>query len=113
MSKHKEEDDLRNPFTHPPLGFIACDIIRTFLVTHDLIYTGGCRAFYTPHEWQNRGEKGGAGAELIIAHDGGDLSYLLREPKLHHLLSSLTDSLEKAGLYLEPINSWSTAVYRI
>jgi hypothetical protein len=31
---------------------------------------GGCRAFYTPEEWKERGESYGLTAKLIVVHDG-------------------------------------------
>lgn len=77
---------------------------------------GGCRAFYTPEEWRERGEKHGTEAALILCHDGGDLApycnldYDIGCGKLHDLFQSM---LEKQGYYVEACTSWYSAVYPV
>lgn len=91
-------------------------MVRDFAEANGLADTGGCRAFYTPKEWADRGEEYGRGSVLVIVYDGGDLRYALDptacadagwtlQDKLHRLL-------ETAGYYAEPCTCWYSAIYR-
>lgn len=65
------KDDLKVPEGLSDLGKKAADAI---LATTKAESGGDCKAFYTPAEWEARGEKYGSGSELIVVHDGGDLA---------------------------------------
>ena len=52
---------------------LATDIVA-LLERDGATYTGGCRTFYTPQEWQERGEKYGEGSDLIVVYDGSDVA---------------------------------------
>lgn len=75
---------------------------------------GGCRAFYTPAEWLERGETYGTESRLIVCHDGGALapfcSYDYGEYKK---IDRLVRVLEAAGYWIEQCTSWYSAVYSI
>jgi len=63
------------------------------------------RAFYSPYEWQARGEKYGTAAHLIVVYDGSD--------------KGRQEKLRAADLYFEECTGWSSeyglcsAVYSI
>jgi len=73
----------------------------------------GCKTFYSPLEWKERGEEYGLESELIVVHDGGDFahlcSYLYNSPKLQERFIEL---LEAEGYYIEPCTCWYGAVYK-
>lgn len=55
------------------LGKRAYNAIKKHLRDFEDMSTGGCKAFYSPIEWAERGESYGRGSKLIIVYDGGDL----------------------------------------
>ena len=73
---------------------------------------GGCRAFYTPKEWKERGEKYGQDSKLIVVYDGGDLyplfSYM---SECREAQRKVDQALEELGYYHEPCTGWYSAVY--
>jgi len=91
-------------------GNAAYDAIVGFLRKHDLTYTGGCKAFYSPEEWKARGEEYGDKSHLVICHDGGDLSSICGGDygPMHEKFDEV---LKACGVYLEPCTCWYTAVY--
>lgn len=73
---------------------------------------GGCRAFYTPEEWRDRGERYGLNAELIVVHDGGDMyNFFSYDSECYSLIEGMTQSLNKVGAYAESCTCWYTAIY--
>ena len=73
---------------------------------------GGCRAFYTPKEWENREELYGLTSELIVCHDGGDLScYFNYDYSCYEHVDKMNAALERFGYYAEQCTSWYTAIY--
>ena len=73
---------------------------------------GGCRAFYTPEEWRDRGEKYGTDSVLILCHDGGDLAlYCNLDYAYYRGQKLLNFCLKDIGYYYEPCTSWYSAVY--
>jgi hypothetical protein len=109
--------DLELP-AEPGLGRKAAEMIVLYLSEVGLGWTGGCRAFYTPQEWQERGEEYATDSELVIVHDGGDLSYLLNWDKFldqsdYQRFEELQHRLKRMGLYIEGCTCWYSAVYPI
>jgi hypothetical protein len=92
----------------------AYQILLKWAQKHDE-YTGGCRTFYHPKEWANRGESYGTKSHLILVHDGGCFSeyneYL--GPNCQGWLEDTRDELAAIGLYAEPCTCWYTAFYEI
>jgi hypothetical protein len=78
---------------------------------------GGCRAFYTPEEWKERGESYGLTAKLIVVHDGGDLMpfFNLDYDYMSGFVftEAMNDALRKIGCYYETCTCWYSAVYEI
>ena len=76
--------------------------------------SGGCKTFYSPGEWRDRGEQYGRDSELIIVHDGGDFSYYFNMDKCaYDLYENMCDELTTIGVYAEQCTSWYTAIYKI
>lgn len=73
---------------------------------------GGCRAFYSPTEWKNRGERYGTSSLLVIVHDGGDACpYFNIDYGNMKLWEEMQIELAKLGLYAEMCTGWYSAVY--
>lgn len=89
---------------------------------------GGCRAFYTPQEWEDRGEQYGQEAELIVVYDGGDLGYYFNmdrsydmtcmaaeagfKPEPYATYEKMRKALEAIGFYAEECTGWYSAIYK-
>lgn len=74
--------------------------------------SGGCRAFYSPSEWKQRGERYGQESFLIVCHDGGDLApYFSLDYKKYGCYNKMEHELEKIGFYQEQCTSWYSAIY--
>lgn len=74
---------------------------------------GGCRAFYTPAEWKERGEEYGLKAELIVVHDGGDLApFFNMDYEAYEAEETMVKYLAVEGLYSEACTCWYTAIYK-
>jgi hypothetical protein len=74
---------------------------------------GGCRAFYTPQEWRDRGEQYGLGSELIVVYDGGDLYQLLNmDAGNWSIYDEMDTRLRKQGVYAEECTCWYGAIYQ-
>lgn len=105
------KDDLKVPEGLSDLGKKAADAI---LATTKAGSGGGCRAFYTPAEWEARGEKYGSGSELIVVHDGGDLAPSFNmDYCCYESVEEVQKALERLGLYAEQCTSWYSAIYKI
>jgi len=105
------------------LGRKAAYVIRDFCKKHGLDDTGGCKVFYTPKQWRERGEKYGCKSELIVVHDGGDHSVCVSMDAAYdnfcgvfgnpyRLYEELGAKLADAGVYMEGCYRWQSAVYK-
>ena len=75
---------------------------------------GGCKAFYTPKEWKERGEEYGTTSELILVHDGGDMApYCNWDYCSYEMVEALSDVLRAEGYFVEQCTSWYSAVYEV
>lgn len=75
-------------------------------------FGGGCRAFWTPEEWQARKEQYGTNSKLVLVHDGGDLArFCSYDYQDYDAVERLNQALEKAGYYFEQCTTWYSAVY--
>ena len=73
---------------------------------------GGCRAYYTPKEWRERGELYGRESALILCHDGGDLApFLNLDYGNYKGFDDFYQMMRELGYYTEACTSWYTAVY--
>jgi hypothetical protein len=74
---------------------------------------GGCKAFYTPEEWLDRGEAYGQGAVLIVVHDGGDQArYFNLDYEQYEAFDRMNTRLGQLGLHVEQCTCWYSAVYK-
>jgi hypothetical protein len=91
----------------------AIEIILTVLEKHDSLDTGGCKAFYSPQEWTERGEEYGTESELVICHDGGGLApFCNYDYQCYSLIDEMTEALNEVGMYIENCTGWYSALYR-
>jgi hypothetical protein len=105
--------DLNRPEGLSNLGNAAYDKIMAFLTERGLINTGGCKAFYSPKEWADRGEDYGTDSELIVVHDGGDHAYAFSWSQgQYDLIDAMVENLNPLGVYSEQCTSWYSAVYK-
>lgn len=95
-------------------GRLAAQVILEFLEEKDLTYHGGGGRFYSPQEWEDRGEDYGRRSLLIITHDGGDHAVAFNfDYGAYALQDELTLRLGAHRLYVEQCTSWYSAVYPI
>ena len=89
------------------LGDVAAQIIRQQAVQQKLTNAGGCKVFYSPQEWRERGEQYGCESELVVVYDGSDARYLAEfNPGIEEVLA-------REGLFIECCTHWYAAVYKI
>lgn len=116
-------------------GKRAYDTIKKHLHDFKDLETGGCKSFYSPKEWNERGEEYGRNSVLIVVYDGGDLrryfnmdacyegtclmADFYREmgkemPKYnpYETLENLQAALHKEGFFVEECTGWYAAVYK-
>ena len=106
----KEQKNIANTI----LATIAERESANFTHRRGPISGGGCRAFYTPDEWLDRGEDYGTRSKLIVCHDGGDLlPYFSYDGTDYGRSEKMEEALEKLGYYAEQCTCWYTAIYPI
>lgn len=104
--------DLAIPNGLTAQGKKAAHAILNLLERQDSTYTGGCKAFYSPKEWRERGEAYGTDSVLIVVHDGGDLAYRFNyDHGCFGLVNEMAGALNEVGFYAEPCTSWYSAIY--
>lgn len=104
--------DLDIPKGLAPKAKIAALAILQFLQELKMTETGGCRAFYSPKEWEARGEEYGQKAALIVVHDGGDLARFFNyDYRAYDMIDEMSKRLDQAGAWAEQCTSWYTAIY--
>lgn len=119
VTMKNSNEDLNRPKNLSPLGKRAHKVIVEVLRRHGMTYTGGCKAFWSPQEWKDRGESYGLLSELVVVYDGGDLvpffcpeEDVLRERVPAHVLyERMREALEAVGLYWEQCTCWYSAIY--
>jgi len=73
---------------------------------------GGCKAFYSPQEWIDRGERYGHDSFLVVCHDGGDLApYFSLDYRQYDFYNKMENALNQIGYYQEQCTSWYSAIY--
>tara|TARA_Y100000034_G_scaffold59657_1_gene72535 strand:+ start:12854 stop:13213 length:360 start_codon:yes stop_codon:yes gene_type:complete len=91
-------------------GRKAAYAIRNFMKKHHFL-TGGCKTFYTPAEWDERGESYGGASELVFVYDGGDLYSIMSNEFGFDLSNELQQNLNDIGVFAECCTSWYSAIY--
>jgi hypothetical protein len=109
--KTKLHPDFSCPKGLTKSGRAAYRVILALIRKHDLVYSGGCKVFYSPKEWRLRGEEYGTSSELIVVYDGGAHRELFEPEYSFSFTEELTASLRKSGLWFEPCTCWYSAIY--
>jgi uncharacterized protein (TIGR02996 family) len=93
-------------------GKKAVRLILEFLLAERLTGTCGCRAFYSPQQWKERGEEFGHDALLILVYDSGDIGMCM-DPAMgqHDLVDRFRENLELHGFVIEPCTHWYSSIY--
>lgn len=95
-------------------GREAAAVIVAFLKDRDMGDPCGGGRFYTPEEWDERGEQYGRGSLLVITHDGGGHAPAFNwDYEAYDLIEDLRQALLKIGVYVEQCTSWYSAVYPV
>lgn len=95
-----------------PMGQSAAEMILGVLIRKDAAWTGGCRAFFTPKEWREKGHDGVEGAVLIVVHDGGAVGGFFNYDRAD-LYDQMADALRDVGVYAESGALWYTGIWPI
>jgi len=97
-----------------PAGELAYEAIMAVLTQEDSLFTGGCKTFYSPAEWRERGEEYGGNSELVVVYDGGDVrrffSYTSDD---YEAMGKVDLALDNLNMYAEDCTSWYSAVYLV
>jgi hypothetical protein len=105
--------DLAMPEGLSEEGKRAWKAITDLLAREDATYTGGCKGFYSPKEWTERGEEYGQGSVLVVAHDGGEHApYFSYDCLAYEAIERMRVALEAVGCWPEQCTTWYSAVYR-
>ncbi len=106
--------DFEIPEDLSPEGKEAAKVILSFLEREGRLHSGGCRVFYSPQEWKDRGEEYGLESELIICHDGGDHAAVFNlDYECYKLYDAMFDELQSAGFFPEGCTCWYSAIYKV
>lgn len=105
--------DLQKPEGLEPAGEKAYETIVAFLKAKRTTCTGGCKAFYTPEQWKQRGETAvGPDAVLVVVHDGGDLAPIFNlDYQQYALNEEMRQKLSAHELWFESHTCWFGVVY--
>ena len=121
--KQIDEEDWAKPDGLSSQGEKAYQIVREYLITNGLTFTGGCKLFHTPKEWtEKQGWEHGYGSELIVCFEGAaagralsfDKAYESARPGVdcYRLLEDLQMKLREAGLFFEQCTTFYSAIYK-
>jgi hypothetical protein len=90
-----------------PESMKAYHLIKDFIRRRKL-YTGGCKTFYTPHEWRYRKEPVLENPLLVLVYDGSDV----KEIVYGRYAQTFKKFLAKHGFYLEQGHHWNCGIYK-
>ena len=76
--------------------------------------TGGCKAFYSPQEWRDKGWIVNDKVLCVVCHDGGDLAPLFNLDYQDYKAYDKMDRIFRArGIYAEAISATHTHIHAI
>ena len=76
--------------------------------------TGGCKAFYSPQEWRDKGWEVGEKVLCVVCHDGGDLAPLFNlDYQDYKAFEKMDQIFRRRGIYAEAISSTHTHIHTI
>lgn len=92
----------------------AAEVVLAVMRRHGEPSSGGCKCFYSPQEWADRGEEYGQGAVLIVCHDGGtQASFFNWDYQCYDKIDEICVALAPLGLFAEQCTCWYSAIYKI
>ena len=117
-------------------GVKAYEAIKKCLNNFEGFDTGGCQSFYSPTEWEAKGEQYGTKSVLVVVYDGSDLrsyfnmdaayeggcllaDFLRSEGKptsginCYETIEKVQEALKVAGFFVEECTGWYAAVYKL
>jgi hypothetical protein len=102
-------------------GRKAAHTIVKLLKERGMTNTGGCRTFYTPQEWRDRGERYGRDALLVVVYDGGEVGpffdlgacYRTGAASDYEPYEAMRQRLTSVGVWSECATHWYSAVYAL
>ncbi len=104
--------DLECPEELSVEGIAAHEAVMALLKKHKATNTVGCKAFYSPKEWIERGEEYGRESVLIVCHDGGAHAPFFNLDYCEYgLYDEMVKTLYDAGIWVEQCTSWYSAIY--
>lgn len=120
LSKSTNEEDFARPDGLSEDGNKAYDLVSQYLKDNKLTFTGGCKLFHSPAEWDgDYGRK----SVLIVVYEGAaagralsyDKAYEYARPgvECYALLETLQEKLREAGLFFEQCTTFYSAIYKI
>ena len=75
---------------------------------------GGCKTFYSPEAWADRGEAYGTESLLVLVHDGGSLApFCNLDYGAFKLFDGFQEELSKHGYFCELCTGWYSAIYKV
>ena len=111
--KEDREVLFKKPEGLSPTGEAAHAVIMKFLTKKRLVSSGGCKVFYSPAEWRERGEEYGTESELIVVYDGGDHRCAFNmDCECYKTIDQLQEELHKVGCFFEEATCWYGSVYK-
>ena len=94
-------------------GQLAYNQIMVILQRQNRTDTGGCKTFYSPAEWNARGEDYGLKSELIVVYDGGDVSgFFNYDDEQYGSIDEMSEALQQSNLFSEQCTNWYSAIYK-
>ena len=110
-----DNPDLSCPEGLSAAGRKAYEVIMGVLKDAEMTYTGGCKAFYSPKEWADRGEEYGLKSELIVVYDGGSVGrcFSLDADMMsgYVFTTRMHEALAEIGMFPEECRGWYAAIY--
>ena len=92
--------------------------IRDYLISEGVTDGGGCRVFWSPKEWRDRGERFHS-KHLVIVYDGGGVApyFSLNAtaapwsgPEAYHRYEAMMALCNEHGFYWEEATGWYSCV---
>lgn len=94
-------------------GRALAEAVARFCQVNDMTFTGGCKVFYSPQEWRDRGEDYGTESVLVICHDGGDHGRICCwEREDYKMIEKFQEFMKDHGYFCEQCTCWYSAIYR-
>lgn len=106
------EQDFQIPEGLSAKGKKAAHVIIAELKRQGRFCAGGCKVFYSPKEWKERGEQYGLKSILVVVHDGGDHAGCFNmDYEQYKSCEEMQEALNAIGCFVETATCWYSAVY--